>query len=254
MLTTERIAAAAAAIAVAVAFVVALLTVGSRSPGPSPPEVTPPAPAPAVRAAAVTESPAGGAADRQGPRASAAWVAATARATGMDPLAVGAYAAAALRVADVQPRCRLGWTTLAAIGDIESGHGTHGGATLTADGTTSRRILGPALDGGEGLAAIRSTRASIAWHGDDRWDHAIGPMQFIPTTWERWAADGDGDGRENPHDLDDAALAAARYLCADGRDLQTGEGWSAAVFSYNHSADYVRAALSRANAYSARAN
>ncbi len=34
--------------------------------------------------------------------------------------------------------------------------------------------------------------------------------------------------------MDDAALAAARYLCASGADLATGTGWSTAVFSYNH--------------------
>ena len=77
-------------------------------------------------------------------------------------------------------------------------------------------------------------------------------MQFIPSTWEQWAADGDRDGRADPQDIDDAALAAARYLCASGADLSTGTGWSAAIYSYNHSVDYVRSVYDAAQAYAAR--
>ena len=64
--------------------------------------------------------------------------------------------------------------------------------------------------------------------------------------------DGDGDGVENPQDVDDAAMAAARYLCASGDDLATATGWSAAVFSYNHSNDYVTAVYDAAKAYADR--
>src|SRR3546814_10983757 len=64
-----------------------------------------------------------------------------------------------------------------------------------SDGRSSRPILGPALDGRPGFAAIRSTPESATWHGDSTWDHAVGPLQFIPSTWSRWAADGDGEDR-----------------------------------------------------------
>ena len=62
---------------------------------------------------------------------------------------------------------------------------------------------------------------------------------------------GDGNGTY-PDDLDDAAWAAARNLCADGRDLDAGPGWSAAIFSYNHADPYVRAVYDAASAYAAR--
>jgi membrane-bound lytic murein transglycosylase B len=77
-------------------------------------------------------------------------------------------------------------------------------------------------------------------------------MQFIPSTWRTWASDGDGDGVDDPQDLDDAAYAAARYLCASGGDLSTATGWSAAILSYNHSDAYVHAVYDAAKAYADR--
>ena len=79
-------------------------------------------------------------------------------------------------------------------------------------------------------------------------------MQFLRSTWARWAADGDGDGTADVDDLDDAALAAARYLCAFRTDLGTGAGWVAAVRSYNHSDAYVRSVWDAATAYADRAS
>ena len=179
------------------------------------------------------------------------WVSSTAAATGVPPRAVQAYGNATLEITVEDPGCRLGWLTLAAIGWIESGHGTHGGAVLGTDGRPSIPIVGPALDGSPGRAAIRSTPQSAAWHGDPVWDHAVGPMQFIPSTWARWGADGDGDGVVDPQDIDDAALATARYLCAGARDLSTWEGWHAAVLSYNHAEAYVQSVSTKAGAYAA---
>jgi membrane-bound lytic murein transglycosylase B len=77
--------------------------------------------------------------------------------------------------------------------------------------------------------------------GDRVNDRAVGPMQFVPSTWAAWRADGDGDGVADPQDLDDAALAAARYLCSAGNDLAGVAGWTRAVLVYNDSMDYVRA-------------
>src|SRR3546814_6297301 len=88
-----------------------------------------------------------------------------------------------------------------------------------SDGRSSRPILGPALDGRPGFAAIRSTPESATWHGDSTWDHAVGPLQFIPSTWSRWAADGDGDGASDPNDIDDAAYARSEEHTSELQSL-----------------------------------
>ncbi len=191
---------------------------------------------------------------RSGTRTAAvdpAWVRRNARATGIPEPAVRAYGQAAL---GAPAACRLGWTTLAGIGWIESQHGQIGDRTLLGSGRSSRRILGPALDGSGNFAAIRATPESTAWHGNPDWDHAVGPMQFIHDTWRRWARDGDRDGTADPHDLDDAAATSAAYLCADGQDLATPEGWVAAVFSYNHDDFYVHSVWGAATGYGADAS
>ncbi len=183
------------------------------------------------------------------PQVDDSWVTLMARRTGIPAPAVRAYARVQLAG---DAGCPVGWTTLAGIGWVESQHGTLGGRRVTHDGHSSSEILGPALDGRGTFAAIPATPGSRAWHGDVRWEHAVGPLQFLPSTWETWRTDGDGDGRTDPHDLDDAAAAAARYLCASGADLTTGEGWSAAVLTYNHAGSYVRAVHEAAATYAAR--
>ena len=66
-------------------------------------------------------------------------------------------------------------------------------------------------------------------------------MQFIPGTWAMFAVDGDADGKSDPFDIDDVALAAAATTCAAaGGDLRTEAGQRDAVYSYNRSDD-VRA-------------
>ena len=118
-------------------------------------------------------------------------------------------------------------------------------------GTPRRRCSAPRSTA-RGLRRHPRDPESTAWHGDPTWDHAVGPLQFIPSTWETWGADGDGDGVADPNDLDDAAFAAARYLCADGHDLTTGAGWADAVFGYNHAQSYVDAVYAAAPSYAER--
>jgi membrane-bound lytic murein transglycosylase B len=163
------------------------------------------------------------------PVADPTWVSRTSAETGLPSTAVAAYGDAALRLAAEQPSCRLGWTTLAGIGTVESANGTIGGRTLLSSGYSDTAITGPALNG-IGYAAIKDS---------GRWARALGPMQFLASTWTRWGADGDNDGTADVDDIFDAALAAGRYLCADGHDLGTADGWAAAIRSYNHSDVYV---------------
>lgn len=187
-----------------------------------------------------------------GVRAAAAvdpqWARRTATSAGIPVTALTAYARASV----LAPRaCRIGWTTLAGVGWIESQHGTLGGRRLRRDGRSSRDILGPALDGTGEFAAVAATPDSARWHGNPTWDHAVGPMQFIPSTWRTWQADGDGDGVADPNDLDDAALAAARYLCQAG-DLMASDTWSRAILSYNSSTDYLLDVYTAADTYADR--
>lgn len=244
------------AIALCVMVAVGMAAASAFTGSPSAPDASGAAvattPSPAEPLQPVVPESAGTAPTADGSRVSASWVTAVAARTGIGAVALRAYGSAALRLASEQPECRLGWTTLAGLGGVESLHGTDGGAQLLPDGRTSHPIIGPALDGTDGTAAIRSTEESVPWHGDMRWDHAVGPMQFIPSTWERWESDGDDDGTLDPSDIDDAAYAAGRYLCASGADLTTAGGWTAAIFSYNHSDDYVRTVLAYANAYASR--
>lgn len=164
------------------------------------------------------------------------------------PTALEAYGYAQWVLEQTQPGCRLSWTTLAAIGRVESNHGYAGGATLTPDGRAFPPIVGPALDGQGGRRLITDTDAG-ALDNDARYDRAVGPMQFIPTTWRSWATDADGDGMSDPHDVDDAALAAAKYLCADNRDLSVAGSWWQAVLSYNNVQAYADSVFETANRY-----
>jgi soluble lytic murein transglycosylase-like protein len=75
------------------------------------------------------------------------------------------------------------WTLLAAVGQVESGHG---------------RNVGPSSAG------------------------AVGPMQFMPATFRGYAVDGDADGRTDPLSPADAIFTAARYLCEGGAGSPSG--------------------------------
>lgn len=155
--------------------------------------------------------------------------------TGLPAGVYDAYHKAENAVAADDPGCRLPWELLAAIGQVESNQ-ARGGA-VDAEGTTLRPILGPVLDG-VGFANISDTDHG-AFDGDPVHDRAVGPMQFIPSTWATWGADGNGDGRKDPNNVYDAALAAGHYLCADGRDLSDGHDRARAILGYNHSQEYL---------------
>lgn len=185
-----------------------------------------------------------------GARVDPAWIADVSATTGIPARALVAYATADLTVDAEQPACGIGWNTLAAIGRIESDHGRHDGAVLGDDGYPNPPIRGIPLDGTRS-AEIPDTDQGT-WDGDPVWDRAVGPMQFIPDTWSRWGADGNRDGTADPNQIDDAALAAARYLCASG-PLTTPDGWRTAIFSYNNLDSYVTDVANAANAYATQA-
>ncbi|MFE2281064.1 lytic murein transglycosylase [Streptomyces sp. NPDC059454] len=156
--------------------------------------------------------------------------------SGIPATVLRAYRAAETSVGRTDPGCRLPWELLAAIGKVESGQ-ARGGA-VDRNGTTRGRITGPPLDG-RGFALIRDTDGG-AHDGDTVYDRAVGPMQFLPSTWARWGTDGNGDGRADPNNVFDAALAAGHYLCAGDRDLGRAADLDRAVLSYNHSRPYLR--------------
>ncbi|MDJ1133189.1 lytic murein transglycosylase [Streptomyces iconiensis] len=159
--------------------------------------------------------------------------------SGIPASVLAAYKKAARSLASSSSGCGLRWELLAAIGKVESGQ-ARGGA-VDKEGTTLRPILGPVLNG-EGFASIKDTDGG-EYDGDAAYDRAVGPMQFIPSTWARWGADGNGDGKKDPNNVHDAALAAGRYLCADGRDLAVKADLDRAILSYNNSSDYLRTVL-----------
>nr|MDT0658285.1 murein transglycosylase [Micromonospora sp. DSM 115978] len=178
------------------------------------------------------------------------WAAQVGQRVVVSEVAMRAYGYAELVLARTTPGCQLTWTTLAAIGLVESNHGRANGATLQADGLASPHIIGLPLDGKGGRQLIVDTDGG-AMDGDPVYDRAVGPMQFIPTTWQEDGADADNDGVENPHDIDDAALAAGNYLCKGGRDLSTADDWWNAILSYNDVRPYAQAVFDAANRYGA---
>ena len=131
---------------------------------------------------------------------------------------------------------------------MESDHGRYGGNSLDDQGAATPGIFGPRLDGRPGTREIRDTDAGEL-DGDQRFDRAVGPMQFIPSTWSVVGVDADGDGVRNPQDVDDAALASAVYLCAGAGRPGHGGGQRSAVFRYNHSREYVDLVLRSWAAY-----
>ncbi|MFG3598770.1 lytic transglycosylase domain-containing protein [Micromonospora chersina] len=178
----------------------------------------------------------------------AAWAQQVSAATGIPQVAMQAYGYAELVLAQTQRSCQLSWTTLAAIGYVESRHGSANRATLRPDGVAAPEILGAPLDGQGGRSRILDTDQGQLDH-DRVYDRALGPMQFIPSTWQEIGADADNDGVKNPHDIDDAALAAGRYLCKGGRNMTIPGDWWGAILSYNDVRRYAQDVFDKADEY-----
>jgi membrane-bound lytic murein transglycosylase B len=165
-------------------------------------------------------------------------------ALGIPMVALAAYRNAEAKMAAAAPGCGVSWNLLAGIGRIESGHA--GGGAVDARGTAVYPIYGPALDGtlpGNEVIIQSSVGNQVTYA------RAMGPMQFLPGTWARYAADGDGDGIADPQNLFDSTLAAARYLCSGGLNLRDPAGVMAAILRYNNSMAYAQNVLGWAAAY-----
>ena len=172
--------------------------------------------------------------------------------TGIPVPALRAYGNAELAMRATEPHCRLSWATLAGIGRVESDHGDFGGAHLLANGEESRPVVGVPLDGTGGVRDIPDSDHG-RYDGDPTFDHAVGPLQFLPSTWATYGADAMGTGRPDPENVNDAALAAAQYLCVGGRDMGTPAGWWAGVLSYNDSGQYGQKVFGMADTYAREA-
>ena len=163
-------------------------------------------------------------------------------------VARSAYQRAAAVINDADPGCRLDWSLVAAIGYVESDHGRDSGSRLDEDGVALPAIRGARLDGTRDTQRIKDTDAGL-YDGDQRFDRALGPMQILPSTWSLIGVDADGDDVRDPQDVDDAALAAAVYLCFGSWDLSTEDGRRAAVDRYNPDDGYVALVLQIAERY-----
>ncbi|MEV6418813.1 lytic transglycosylase domain-containing protein [Streptomyces sp. NPDC051662] len=158
---------------------------------------------------------------------------------GIPASVLAAYKQAEQSLAETKPGCNLPWQLLAAIGKVESGQAR--GGRVDANGTTTSPILGPVLNG-IGFANISDTDNG-EYDGDSTHDRAVGPMQFIPSTWATWGRDANGDGRKDPSNIYDAALAAGEYLCHADRDLSVDADLRRAILSYNQSQEYLTTVL-----------
>ena len=224
---------------------------GAELPVPSGPAVVPSLPAASGGPAAGSAPALPGRSGGRPADALAGWAQQAGTRAGIPVIAVEAYGYAELVLQRTAPSCHLAWTTLAALGEVESAHGSAGGAVLGADGSVQPPIYGLPLDGKGGRQLIRDTDQGTI-DGIATYDRAVGPMQFIPSTWRENAIDADNNGVADPNDIDDATLTAASYLCKNGRDLSKPDAWWDAILSYNAVRPYAQRVFDAANLYGQR--
>jgi membrane-bound lytic murein transglycosylase B len=165
---------------------------------------------------------------------------------GIPGIALDAYHRATDRLTVEKPACEMEWTLLAGIGQVESNQGR---GRFDVHGNTIGRILGPRLDGSlPGTAVITDTDGG-RFDGDAEYDRAVGPVQFIPSTWAVLGRDGNGDGVGDPNNIYDGALAAATLLCGQGGSMGDPAARTRAILAYNNSLAYVANVNAWANGY-----
>ena len=95
------------------------------------------------------------------------------------------------------------------------------------------------------LASINKIETAFGTNLNVSTAGAVGWMQFIPSTWQAYGVDANGDGRKDPYNPVDAICAAARYLKAAGGDTDL----RGAIFAYNHAGWYVDEVMMNARQY-----
>ncbi|MET8808652.1 bifunctional lytic transglycosylase/C40 family peptidase [Streptomyces sp. NPDC004546] len=170
------------------------------------------------------------------------------------PRMLAAYKKAVQQVWKEVPKCQgMRWPILAGIAKVESNHAI--GRNIAAGGDIRPKIYGVLLNGsgqGGNTTVVPDTDGG-KWDGTSQGERAVGPFQFLPSTWESIGEDGNGDKVADPHNADDAALGAAIYLCGNGRDLTKRAQLKAAIWQYNHSDEYVANVLGWIDQYTAAA-
>lgn len=166
---------------------------------------------------------------------------------GVPGVAIAAYQSAEQRLAVEDPNCHMSWSTLAGIGRVESTH-VYGGKA-DRDGNPLAPVMGPVLDGSLAGNNVIHDSDGGSLDGIAGYDRAVGPMQFLPETWTRFAADGNNDGVADPQNLFDAALTAGKYLCHGGLDMRDISQQTKAILRYNNSMAYVANVMAWANSY-----
>ncbi|WP_019608921.1 C40 family peptidase [Nocardiopsis sp. CNS-639] len=160
---------------------------------------------------------------------------------GIPAVMLDAYQQAVDDLDEHAPDCEgMTWAVLAGVGKIESHHAA--GSTIAEDGTITPPIIGPTLDGSGagGNTTPHTDTDGGEWDGDTEFDAAVGPMQFIPATWESVGITARAGAEPDPHNAYDAALTAAVYLCGDQpTDLSDEEALTGALWRYNQSEVYA---------------
>ncbi|MCI3273355.1 C40 family peptidase [Streptomyces cylindrosporus] len=181
-------------------------------------------------------------------------IAAGGSAADIPPRMLTAYKKAVQQVGTYVPTCRgMRWPILAGIAKVESNHAV--GRSIADNGDITPKIYGVLLNGsgqGGNTTVVPDTDGG-KWDGTSQGERAVGPFQFLPSTWESIGQDGNGDKVADPHNADDAALGAAIYLCGNGRDLTKRAQLKAAIWQYNHSEEYVADVLGWIDQYTAAA-
>ncbi|WP_087101042.1 bifunctional lytic transglycosylase/C40 family peptidase [Nocardiopsis sp. JB363] len=168
---------------------------------------------------------------------------------------LSAYVQAASRLESEYEQCQgLEWPVLAGVGKVESNHVN--GRKVSASGDVRPKMIGPSLDGSGagGNTTPHHDSDGGEWDGDTGYDRAVGPMQFIPTTWTSHGLDGNDDGIADPHNIHDAMWSAAVYLCvshprAEPVDFTDPDHLEAALLRYNRAGWYVDRVMGHIEAY-----
>jgi cell wall-associated NlpC family hydrolase len=165
-----------------------------------------------------------------------------------------AYKKAVQQAGKHVPTCQgMRWPILAGIAKVESNHAI--GRNIAAGGDIRPKIYGVLLNGSGagGNTTVFPDTDGGKWDGTSGGERAVGPFQFLPSTWAGVGKDVGGDKQADPHNADDAALGAAIYLCAGGRDLTKRAQLKAAILQYNHSNEYLANVLGWIDQYTAAA-